>query len=238
MSALRRLLATIAGALGVLVGMTTAAAADVTYVPSPNNGQKVYLSQSCHDRGSGSCQDNVGCPEHIGENAWSESLARAALRDNTGWGGLLDRQYIVRRGTGLTWQNIKSSNAWGALMHIPLHSNASPWDCTAPYKDSTFGTWGMYVSNNGKQLATQLMKRIGPASPGTNDKIVKRRDLGELNQTRAVAGYLEAEFHTYGAGVEWLEDVEDWDWRLGYAVDKCRGYPREGGKALSKICTW
>ena len=238
MTAPRRLLVTITGAIAALLTTISSAAADVTYVPWPTNGEKVYLSQSCHDRGSGRCQENTGCSNHVGENAWSASLARAALRDDKGWGGLLDRQYIVRRGTSLTSQNIKSSNAWGALMHIPLHSNASPWDCTPPYKASTFGTWGMYVSNNGKQLATELVNRIGPASPGTNDKIVKRSDLGELNQTRAVAGYLEAEFHTYGAGVDWLQKVEEWDWRLGYAVDKCRGYPRDGGKALSKICTW
>lgn len=126
-------------------------------------------------------------------------------------------------------------------MHIPLHTNAVPWDCSSPYSYGTFGTWGMYVSTNGSQLAAQLRNRIGASSPGTNDKIVKRTDLGELNQTTAVAGYLEAEFHTFRPGMNWLHDYANWSWRLGYAVDSCRGYPRasNGGKPTgTKLCSW
>lgn len=231
------------GTVLVLAGLFTAipAAADTTYMPWPRNDQKVYLSQSCHDRGTGACQENVGCPGHMGENVWSDRFANSSLRSSLGSGGLLDREFIVRIGDGLTSQNIANSNSWGALMHIPLHSNAVPWDCDAHYNHSTFGTWGMYVSTNGSQLASELASRIGGSSPGTNDKTVHRTDLGELNQTNAVAGYLEAEFHTYGAGVTWLHDYASWDWRLGYAVDSCRGYPRAsngGNPTGTKTCSW
>jgi len=220
---------------------TGRAVADTTFVPIPDNGEKVYLSQACHNGQTSNCQENTGCLGHMGENAWSDVFADATLRDATGSGGLLDRQYIVRIGNGTVSQNILSSDAWGAKMHIPLHSNAEPWDCMSPYNTATFGTWGMYVSTNGSQLADQLRLRIGPSSPGTNDKIVKRTDLGELNETNAVAAYLEAEFHTYGLGWPWLHDYESWDWRLGYAVDVCRGYPRDsnGDKpTAAKSCSW
>lgn len=237
----RRMLTVSVTALALLLVMVGTAIADTTYVPWPRNNQKVYLSQSCHDRGTGSCQENVGCSGHMGENAWSDQFAYASLRDGSGAGGLLDREYIVRLGDGLTSQNISNSNAWGALMHIPLHSNAVPWDCTSPYDASRFGTWGMYVSSSGRQLADRMQLRIGQSSPGTNDKVVYRSDLGELNQTSAVAGYLEAEFHTYGQGWRWLHDYESWDWRLGYAVDECRGYPRAsngGNPTGTKHCSW
>lgn len=221
-----------------LVTAALPAQADSTWIPNPNNGERVYLSRSCHDRGTGSCQENIGCAGHEGENVWSSSLATSALFDRGSGAGLVNRQYLVRIGDGLTSTNIASSNAWGALMHIPLHSNAGQFDCGSS-QGHNWGTWGMYVSSRGRQLAEQLRTQIGVVSPGGNDQVVYRGDLGELTQTNAVAAYLEAEFHTYGAGVPWLQNEASWSWRIGLAVDQCRGYPRApGGPTRAKTCTW
>lgn len=221
------------------------AMADLTFLPSPSNGQRVYLSRACHDRGSGACQENFGCSGHEGENAWSAIVTKNMARDTSNTlAELLDRQYPVRIGTGLTSANINNSNAWGSLMHIPVHSNAvgggmSNWDCTAPYSSSQGGTWGFYRTTNGSQLSNQFRVQIGIDSPGTNDRNDLRTDLGELNSTTAVAGYLEAGFHTYRPDMDWLMNEGPWVWRMGLAVDQCRGYPRSGqGNTQTKQCTW
>lgn len=70
-----------------------------------------------------------------------------------------------------------------------------------------------------------MMKRVGAASPGTNDARQYRTDLGELNQTNAVACYLEQEFHVWDRGVQWMRDRDAWSWRIGHSVDAYLGYP-------------
>lgn len=226
---------------------TLSASADVIYDPSPDNGQKLYLSQACHDGQDGvpggPCISKYGCSGHMGENEWSDGATLAAIYAGTNV-GLVEREYIVRIGTGTVSQNITASNGWGALMHIPVHSNADPTDCVAPYSDTTFGTEGLYYSTNGSQLAQQFLTMIGPASPGGGTEagnLIYRSDLGELTGTNAKAAYLEAEYHTYGAGWPWLHDYATWIWRLGAAVDRCRGYPRDFNAdqpTSTKYCTW
>jgi len=233
-----------------VVTMTLPPPADLDSVfdPEPDNGQKVYLSQACHDGNDGEpggpCIENFGKCGYMGENLWSDNATVSAIYAGT-TSGLVDREYIVRIGTGTAAANIASSNAWGALMHIPVHSNAVPEDCTAPYDAGVFGTEGLYYSTNGSQLASQFLVTVGAASPGgladEAGNLKFRSDLGELTQTNAKAAYLEAEYHTYGAGVPWLESYGTWIWRLGWAVDRCRGYPRNsnGDKPTAeKHCTW
>jgi hypothetical protein len=211
------------------------AVADTVYTPSSPNGQKVYLSQACHDRGTGVCHTNTGCNSYS-ENAGSAAIAKAALTSSSA--GLLNRGYTVRIGNGLTSQNISNSNAWRATMHIPIHSNAGTWNCTAPFNAGNGGTMTMYYSTNGSQLAQQLLNTISPSSPGTRSSLVRRTDLGELTQTNAVAGYIEAAYHTYRPDVDWLRQPASWSWRIGYGVDLCRGYPRNGRPTATKRCTW
>lgn len=74
------------------------------------------MSRSCHDRSSGACIDNPGC-DGFSENSRSALLAYDALRGPNLGSGLLDRQYIVRIGDGLTAENIRASNGWNAKMH-------------------------------------------------------------------------------------------------------------------------
>lgn len=232
-----RKLVLITSILAMLAATAGSASADLTYTPSSPNGQKVYLSRACHDRGTGACHTNTGC-DNYSENAGSSAITSSALSANGGAGGLLDRGYTVRIGTGLTSANIASSNSWKATMHIPVHSNAGTFNCTAPFTASRGGTMTMWYSTNGSQLAQQLLNTIGPASPGTNEQIVRRTDLGELTQTNGVAGYIEAAYHTYRPDVDWLRSPSTWTWRIGYGIDMCRGYPRAGSAPSNKKCTW
>lgn len=109
-------------------------------------------------------------------------------------------------------------------MHIPLHTNARTESCTDTVA-ANHGTQGFYVSTSGANCATSMASKVGSLSPGTTDTSVYRTNLAELNNTNAVACYLEAEFHTWNSGVTWIRDEVDWTWRIGWTVDAYYGYP-------------
>lgn len=230
-SARRLLLLTVTA--GALALPAASASASTTFYPSTSNGVKIYLSQACHDRGTGACQPNYGCNGY-NENLGSQRIANSSLYNQSGGGtGFLARGYTVRIGNQLTSQNISDSNTFKPKLHIPIHSNAS-----GSCPNSAAGTWGLYKSSNGNQFAEQLKLRVGASSPGTNDKVVYRTDLGELNQTTAVAGYLEAGFHTNTTETNWLNNYNSWSWTIAYAVETCLGYPRNGAPTGTKHCTF
>ncbi|MBE1874602.1 hypothetical protein [Myceligenerans pegani] len=212
----------------VTVGLAPPAAADVDYNPGTWNGKRVYLSQACHDGNDGvpggSCITNHGCGGYS-ENAQSYATALHAINgaqeDRL---SLLERGYRVRRGTGTLNQNVNSSNNYGADLHLPLHSNARGETC-GNTTDRDHGTLMMYVSPAGRDCSDTFVRWFGPASPGTNDVRAYRSNLGELNNTTAVACYLEMEFHTWNKGTNWLLGEEDYSWRIGKSVDEYLGYP-------------
>ena len=210
---------------GGMLAVAPTAAADVTYVPDRWNGKVVYLSQACHDRGDTVCHTNMGCND-FSENWHSRQVAiSAATQQGSDRMNLVERGYKVVRGNGLTRSNIANSNRVGADLHVPIHSNAIDKSCETGFPEDRYGTHVMYVSSAGRECAQAMMKRVGAASPGTNDARQYRTDLGELNQTNAVACYLEQEFHVWDRGVQWMRDRDAWSWRIGHSVDAYLGYP-------------
>jgi hypothetical protein len=225
---LRRLVSVLAvlvlGAGGFLAGAPTAAA-DVTYVPDDWNGKVVYLSQACHDRGDTVCHTNTGC-DGFSENANSYVVAiSAATQQDSDHMNLVERGYKVVRGTGLTRTNIANSNRLGADLHLPIHSNAISKSCESGFSAERYGTHVMYVSAAGGECAQIMNARVGASSPGTNDTRQYRTDLGELNQTNAVACYLEQEYHVWDKGVNWMRNRAAWSWRIALSIDVYLGYP-------------
>ena len=97
----------------------------------------------------------------------------------------------------------------------------------------THGTMVMYASSTGQSLATHINTWVGPASPGTNDKVCldttcSTGPLAELRQTNAASAYAELEYHTWNIGVNWIKSSQtQWAWRIGQAVDKYLGTPRK-----------
>jgi hypothetical protein len=205
-------------------------------VNSPHtNGILVYLSKACHNAaGSSVCRENVGC-DGYGENAGSLAIAKWAAIS------FAARGYMVRIGTGSREANIAESNALGALIHIPIHSNAGTWDCNpASTALSRGGTLVMHYGGPADdQLASLMLAQVGSRSPGTSDRTAIRRDLAEITQTTARVAYLEAGFHTFGRDVAFLRNPSAWAWSIAEAVDRCRGYPRNGATpTTTKGCTW
>lgn len=225
---IRRLLTCLAALALVtsgLLAVAPAASADVTYVPESWNGKVVYLSQACHDRGDTVCHTNTGC-DGFSENANSRLVAIiAATHQGTKQLNLLERGYKVVRGTGLTRSNIANSNRVGADVHVPIHSNAISRSCETKVSADRFGTHVMYVSAAGRECAGIMTSIVGSVSPGTNDARQYRTDLGELNQTNAVACYLEQEYHVWDRGVSWMRDRYTWSWRIAGSIDVFLGYP-------------
>ena len=227
------------------VAFNAFAASDLVYDSlSTWNGKKIYLSPATHsDAGSrGECQGASGMGT-LNENTAAFRFAYyAASGDYIGssistsaYRNLRRRGYKVRIGRGTVSSAIENSNAWGATVHIPIHSNARPENCS----DSTNSLHGTHViyksfgSTGGEGLALQMKDTIGAASPGTNDLTCHNSSnctayncLGELCNTVAKAAYLEREFHTWNLGAQWMKTDEYNSWRLGWAVDRFLGYPR------------
>ena len=231
--------------LSLMTASQTLAASDLIYDPlSAWNGKKVYLSPARHsDAGSrGECQGSAGMGT-LDENTAAYRFAYYAASgtyigsslSSSQYRNLRWRGYKVRIGRGTVSSAIQNSNAWGATVHIPIHSNARSESC-ANDSASSHGThviYKSYGSSGGEGLAEQLRYTVGGASPGTNDLICHNSSgctaiscLGELCNTYAKAAYLEREFHSWNRGAKWMVTDQYNSWRLGWAVDLFLGYPR------------
>lgn len=228
------LVAMVSVVFGSTLTVSPSAHADTTYWPpsGSNNHFRVYLSRACHGAsGSSNCVTNVGC-DGYSENNRSRLIAKKAKDD------LLARGFPVRIGNGGVNANISSSNSWHSDLHVPIHSNARSEGCGNTNKGN-HGFWGLYRYSGEKQIAKLGRDHIGSNGPGTDDKIVYRTDLAEINNVNTKTLYLENEFHTWNMGVNWLRNSSSWVWRIGWTIDDCQGYPNSNGNpTLPKKCTW
>ena len=112
-----------------------------------------------------------------------------------------------------TMQNrVAHSNAWGADMHIPIHTNA--------YNGTVGGTRIFYWRANGygDAAARCVYDALKDLTPGTSDNLTANPGLYELSATEATAVYVEAEFHDVPEYARWIiEHVAD----IGEAI--CKG---------------
>lgn len=118
--------------------------------------------------------------------------------------------------------SIAESNAWGADLHIPIHTNAT----TNTGTGSAVGTV-VFVYNNSAEnmkLAQPIYKAVQDCTPGGTDFGVQvSPGLAELNFTNAIAVYVEVDFHDNPTVAKWL--VENTA-AVGEAIAKgvCEGY--------------
>ncbi len=192
--------------------------ADDIYQPMTWNGWRIYLSPAHHWTGP-----KYGCGDYVEDDNMPRVAQHAAHIASLGAGSLQDRGYRVRVGKGDPDDNVDRSNAWNADRHIAMHSNASG---NAQCGGSGRGTRVFYYSGStqGQDLAGRLRTHVGASSPGEPDSI-STHTFYELSETTAKAAYLEAEFHDWTGGANWLEDYQSWSWKVGYAVDVHLNYP-------------
>ncbi len=95
--------------------------------------------------------------------------------------------------------SIKESNNWGADLHIPIHTNA--------FNAQTLGgTLVMIYSNatKNKKAGSAILDAVAPIFPGSDYSLRVNSGLAELNSTKAIAVYLEVEFHDTKDGANWI----------------------------------
>lgn len=108
------------------------------------------------------------------------------------------------------WTSINESNAWGANLHVPIHTNAFNGSLTG-------GTLIMLYSTSGENLKAgqAIFNRLSPITPGSDYSIRANTGLAELNSTKAIAVYVECEFHDTEDGANFIINNTD---KIGEAI--------------------
>ena len=118
--------------------------------------------------------------------------------------------------------SINESNAWGADLHIPIHTNAMTNDGTG-----TAGGTIVFVystDNPNMALAAPVYQSVQAVTPGKTDFGVRAYpDLAELNGTNCTAVYIEVDFHDNPPIAKWLIENPQ---TVGEAIAKgvCEGF--------------
>jgi N-acetylmuramoyl-L-alanine amidase len=95
-------------------------------------------------------------------------------------------------------QTIDDSNNKRADIHVVVHSNAGGGrGCTIFYYDK---------SVKGNKLSTFLFNRIAPVTPTGDRGLKPDKELDELEKTKAIASYIEVDFHDSVDGATFLRE--------------------------------
>ena len=167
-------------------------------------GMKIYLSPSAqptNNYAAGDTNEQVQC-NRIAEAAKS-ALERCG--------------FAVRKapeGQGYK-DSVAESNAWGADLHIPIHTNAG----------GGAGTVVFVHGGTAKQMqyAKPIYDEVQATSPGTTDYGVRvNSGLYELGYTTATTVYVECEFHDRADLAAWIIEHTT---ELGEAIARgvCKG---------------
>jgi len=173
--------------------------------------KKIYLSpsdQNANKYAYGNTTENVQCCRIA--DACEKALVRCGF-------------LVMNNQTGTMEERVAESNAWGADLHIPIHTNA--------FNGEVSGTRMFYFSegSEGKSACTKIFSRLSAVTPGTSDNISAYPTLYELRKTTMPAVYVEAEFHDVPDVAKWIiEHVTD----IGETI--CQGVCDYFGVAYKK----
>jgi N-acetylmuramoyl-L-alanine amidase len=167
---------------------------------------KVYLSPSSQP---GNAYAGGGTNEQVQCNRIAE-FARQALVKNG---------YDARKAPeGQSYEkNVAESNAWGANLHIPIHTNAGGG------KGVEMFAWSGSVSD---RYVTNIYAKLLEIVPTGGRGIKAHSGLYEINATNCVCAYIEVEFHDNATYAKWIVDNVQ---RIGEAI-AC-GVCKADGKA-------
>lgn len=112
--------------------------------------------------------------------------------------------------------SIEESNAWGADLHIPIHTNAGGGNGTVVF---------VYAKTPlNMRFAEPIYDEVQAVTPGKIDYGVRENPgLAELNGTAAIAVYVEVDFHDDEKIARWLIENPK---TVGEAICKgvCKAY--------------
>lgn len=169
-----------------------------------DTGMKIYLSPSMQPA-------NIYAAGNTNEQAQCNRIAEAAKTALERCGFTVKK---APEGQSMQ-QNVSDSNAWGAELHVPIHTNAGGGAGTVVFVHGGTAAQMKY--------AAPIYEEVQAISPGTTEYGVRvNSGLYELKYTTATAVYVECEFHDRADLATWIIGHTA---ELGEAIARgiCRG---------------
>lgn len=96
-------------------------------------------------------------------------------------------------------EKVAESNAWGADLHTPIHTNA--------FNEELKGTrlFCYDTKGEGYQACNAILNALAPIVPGDSDGVQTAR-FYEITETNAPCAYVEAAFHDHPEQAQWIID--------------------------------
>ena len=112
------------------------------------------------------------------------------------------------------YARVKESNAFGANLHIAIHTNATV------KHNVTGGTQILLYSLNGerKKVGQAVLDRLAPITPGKSaERLIEKPDFYEIRSARGITVYCECEFHDTKEGSDFIRSNTK---KIGEAIAK------------------
>lgn len=92
----------------------------------------------------------------------------------------------------------KASDAFGADVHVPIHTNA--------FNGEVMGTriFSYDTKGTGWKYANAVFKVLAPLTPGKSENVKAAPQLYEVAHPKAPTVYVECEFHDSAEGAKWI----------------------------------
>ena len=96
--------------------------------------------------------------------------------------------FDVRTGAGTMYTRVPESNAWGAALHVAIHTNAA--------NGKTTGTrcYAYRDGGDGFRAARAIFDKLAPITPGASEGVFVQKTWYEIVRTKAPCAYVECEF--------------------------------------------
>ena len=151
-------------------------------------GHKIFISPSDQNRNtyaSGNTAEDIQCGKI--------AIATKSALERCGFDVKLV-QYATMA------EKCAASDAFGAELHVPIHSNA--------FNANVTGTRIFYGVDGsaGYKAAKAILARLGPVTPGAPDMVQAYPQLYEIRVPKAPTAYIEADFHDVAAVADWIID--------------------------------
>lgn len=105
---------------------------------------------------------------------------------------------VVNASRGSMYERVAESNAWGADLHVPIHTNS--------YDGKVSGTriFCFNTTGAGYKASKCVFDALAPITPGTSENVSVNQNLYEVDYANAPTVYIEVEFHDVAACAKWI----------------------------------